>query len=305
MSKPFVSLYVVDRDGSNLTQVLHNASYARHRGSPTIWSATGDEIIYSFVDRWMSIRSVNIDGSGVRELVRSTDSVGTSIGGQRNIAAGAVDCDGSASNLLYFLGGIRDDEWYHTDFFVIDLGSSDSTPLRLTNNSSERHFTLASSPTRPLIVAWAYGDPQASPSNEGSRLEIRDLCQPGVPVVHSWTKAELRLPIDSYVAALAWSSIDLLAAAVRIPGEEEQMYFIDIANPSAVGTAVKIAGAGVGFGEGVENFRAAWSPDGEYFAFMSNGLLYYLDVAAGTFHFVIDPVLDRDVDWRPTWIEQP
>ena len=85
----------------------------------------------------------------------------------------------------------------------------------------------------------------------------------------------------------------------------DNIYVIDLTLEPV--TAVKIIGSGSlsGFGPGVRNHRATWSPDGTQLAFISDYDVYVYDLGENTFTQIASFKLNRDIDWRPTWVKNP
>ncbi|MCP4047946.1 MAG: hypothetical protein GY732_18380 [Gammaproteobacteria bacterium] len=307
-------LYAVDLDGSNPVRVVRRASGFAFPAGAMVWSPDGTRIVWSDLSD-KNFQMVNVNGSNRQEILTSTEEMSLSIGGQRNLAPSGFDCDGESANLLYFLGLIKDDPFNpsyaesYEEFYVLDLDDL-SSPIRLTNNEFERHTSLEVSPDGQFIATWTY-TAGLNWDEPDARLEIRDACEPGLPVVESlsWTAEDLELPDGNlFFARIDWSSMDILAVSGFSDGPGsgdivEDIHLFDLTLESV--KAVKIIGSGMDFGAGVNNRRATWSPDGTQLAFTSDHDVYIYDFLSGLFTQIAWFKLNRDIDWRPTWEANP
>jgi len=307
-------IFAVDVDGSNPDQIVRRASGHPMPAGAMVWSPDGTRIIWSDLT-YANLQMVNVDGSNRQEILAPTDEMMPKIGGQRNLAPSGFNCDvnddgvGEPANLLYFLGLIKDDIWNpsygesYEEFYVLDLDDL-SNPIRLTTNEFERHTTLDVSPDGQFIATWTFDAPGYNWDAPDARLEIRDACQDGLPVISSWTAADLgQTPGYQFYARIDWSSKNLLAVSGFTPGDiKDEIYVVDLDGPVV---ATKLIGAGTDFGAGVQNRRATWSPDGTQLAFTSDHDVYVLDTEGGNFTQIAWFKLNRDIDWRPTWEAEP
>ncbi len=300
----FSDIYVLDADGGNAHKIVRRASNFTPPAMPTTWTSDGTKIIWSERNS-LSLLIVNADGTNKQTLLSPDETMQPWIGGQNNMANSSFACNGSSANLLYFLGAILNEAWWHEDFYVLNLNDPTPIPTRLTHNLYERHTTLAVSPDGKLVATWTVDEPDDGWQSPNSRLEIRDLCQAGLPVLDFWTASDLGLRNgQQFFARIAWSVNDILAVSGHnVEGREDEIYLIDLANGPV--TATKIIGTGMPFGEGVNNRRANWSPDGSILVFSSDYEIHTLDIDTGTINFVIDGVKVRDVDWRDNWVQNP
>jgi len=291
-----LDIYAVDVDGSNPVRIVRPKSgFTWH----TVWSPDGTRIVWSDT-YYRNLQMVNVDGSNRQEILASTDEMipGIVLAPSGFYCKGEDEDEGKPANLLYFLGMIKNVplNWTygesHEDFYVLDLDNL-STPIRLTNNELERHSTLEVSPDGQFIATWTYDAPEGNWDDPDARLEIRDACQYGLPVISSWAAEDLELPNGNlFFERIDWSSKNILAVSGFSDGPDsgditEDIYLIDLGYPvidlDAPVKVEKLIGAGEDFGDGVKNRRATWSPDGTQLAFTSDHDVYILDTESGVF----------------------
>ena len=301
-------VYVVDVGGT-LEKRISRASKFWGQAMPTVWSADATKFIWTPRED-LSIHLSNPDGTGEQIIVPATEEMYPWIGGQRNLAPADRGCDGSSANLLYFLGQFPKRESGMEEMFVVDLDDPGAS-IQLTDNQSERFSTIALSPDGRLIATWAFPSPGHSWS-EGA-LQIRDACDPET-IFYSWTASDLgQVEGFVYFARIDWSVTDLLAVSGHeFPAGDgyDDLWLIDLNVENPVAT--KIIGDGTGFGEGADNRRPTWSPDGTKLAFVSSNQagasdydLCILDTTTGEISNIGRVGEVRDLDWRSTWAATP
>jgi WD40 repeat protein len=309
-----LDIYAVDVDGSNPVRIVRPKSGFTWA---TVWSPDGTRIVWSDT-YYKNLQMVNVDGSNRQEILASTDEMTLGIVPTPSGFDCSVNDDGVSqpqpANLLYFLGMIWTYGERHEDFYVLDLDNL-STPIRLTNKPLERHSTLEVSPDGQFIATWTYDAPEGNWDDPDARLEIRDACGSGLPVIKSWAAEDLELPNGNlYFERIDWSSKNILAVSGFSDGPDsgditEDIYLIDLGYPvihlDAPVKVEKLIGAGEDFGDGVNNRRATWSPDGTLLAFTSDHDVYILDTESGAFTQIASFKMNRDIDWRPTWKAEP
>jgi Tol biopolymer transport system component len=297
-------IYAVDVDGSNPVRIVRRASPF---GAVMVWSPDGTRIVWSSHYFW-NLQMVNVDGSNRQEILAPTEEMMPWILGMRNLAPSGFYCkgegedEGKPANLLYFLGLTKDEGIdVYEEFYVLDLDNL-STPTRLTNDF-ERHTTLDVSPNGQFIATWTYDAPDGNWDDPDARLEIRDACQDGLPVISSWTAYDLgQVPGYQFFSRIDWSSTNFLAVSGWNRDVDDEIYLIDLDGPVI---ATKLIGADTPFGAGVNNRRATWSPDGTQLAFTSDHDVYVYDFISEVFTNVAWFKTNKDIDWRPTWKAEP
>jgi len=311
-----LDIYAVDVDGGNPVRIVSRASGFPMSAGATVWSPDGTRIVWSDIS-YKNLQMVNVDGSNRQEILAPTEEMWPYIGGQRNLAPSGFDCDidgdgfGESANLLYFLGlmitnPLNPLEDANEEFFVLDLDDLSVSPIRLTHDTDGelvRHSTLDVSPDGQFIATWSTYDPEGDFWDPDARLEIRDACQDGLPVISSWTADQLgQVPGYQFFARIDWSSTNVLAVSGHNHDVDDEIYLIELDGSV---TADKLIGTGMVFGEGVNNRRATWSPDGTQLAFTSDHDVYVYDFVKNTFTQIASFKLNRDIDWRPTWVKNP
>jgi hypothetical protein len=311
-----LDIVAIDADGGNPTQVVRNASGHPMSAGPTVWTADGARIVWSDLS-YSNLQMVDADGSNRLEILTATNEVQYKIGGQRNLAPSGFDCDGNEASLLYFLARLTDvpgdfsDSNVQEEFFVMDLNDLAVPPVRLTTDEVNRHTTLDVSPDGQFIATWTFQGDGMNYDDPEARFEIRDACAEGLPVLSSWTAEDLQLPDGNlYFARIDWSVEDILAVSGFSDGPDsgdlvEDIHLIDLFPESGAVKVEKIIGSEMPFGDGVNNRRATWSPDGTQLAFTSDHDVYILDTLTGDIAPVAWFKLNRDIDWRPTWVADP
>jgi WD40 repeat protein len=310
-----LDIYAVDVDGGNPVRIVRRASGFPTSAGATVWSPDGTRIVWSDIS-YKNLQMVNVDGSNRQEILAPTEEMWPYIGGQRNLAPSGFDCDidgdgfGESANLLYFLGlmitnPLNPLEDANEEFFVLDLDDLSVPPIRLTHDTDGelvRHSTLDVSPDGQFIATWTYTSGENWDAAD-AQLELRDACQAGLPVIASWTAADLgQVPGYQFFARIDWSSANVLAVSGHNHEVDDEIYLIDFDGSV---TAEKLIGTGMVFGEGVNNRRATWSPDGTQLAFTSDHDVYVYDFGENTFTQIASFKLNRDIDWRPTWVKKP
>lgn len=299
------NLFVFEEDGVRNQIIVERASGKLYNTLPLTWSPDGSKIIWVDGEPG-TINMSNPDGSDEQVILPFDGVIVPHFGGIRNIASTGIDCSGNPANHLYFQARISTDEDWVADFYFLDLNALPSTPVRLTESGGKNFQSIMMSPAGTEIATWTHELADGDHRNPNARLEIRDLCGVGLPVIFSLTASDLGLPLGSQIHETSWSVDGLLAVAVDFPPNyDHDIYLIDMNVAPSSMHAVKIIGAGTGIGDGLENTRARWTPDGKTLVFVSDfHSMYSLDIETGIVELLHNSgTVIRDIEWRPNWVK--
>lgn len=239
-------LMVMDADGTNQRVVLagsRNVRRGAHDFASPDWSPAGDRIVFgATVDGQRGLYVINVDGSGLRLLVRRNSP-------QTPAPAWSPALPGGTTAIAYHDLAVGETL---TDIFLVDPDTPTPVPLRLTNTPAlaETSVTWSPSGTKLAVVVgapgvWALYDFAAGTydlqQHAGPLASAHLVYQP------AWSKTDETL--------VAWS----VASAV---GELSDIWIVDLDNPASPWKLTATAAAG--------ERRPTWSPDDSRIIYMAN-----------------------------------
>ena len=285
-------IYVMDIDGSN-TRKLGGGKQEDTRN--VAWFPDGSGVVWT--ERRFHGNSVE---ARIKYWDRNTDSVSIVftpttlvdpwLGDNDTIETAIDGCGGTDQRLVYFLPNSK------TVPDIVSFDVDNSSSLNVVAVDPNLGFGgLAVSKDGLLLATFTIShiDPTAP-----ARLEIRNICAEGAPILWSWTVDELGISSDNWIHMneMDWSHDFRLAVAQ----ENEDIWLIDPFPLSGTVTAERLTGPGTEFGVGVAQVSPTWSPDNSLIAFGSEGVIYTIDVSSREINQVSDKQVYQ-VDWRDNW----
>lgn len=289
-------LVIIDINGNNVNKLVRRAG-----ARPVTWLSDDSGILWVDGSNH-SIRFVSADGNQVSTLFAATNDVDPYTSEWDSLAT-STRCD-SSSEFAYFIGRdlANDNE---PDLYAINLDGS-SQVVNLLDDSSLGHSGIAISSDGHLLATYTFPNAEDDGGLLNGRLELRDLCDPNLGVLFSWTKTDLG--INRWIDTIDWSGDGQLAYSTV----NEDVWVMD---PfplvgSAADTVKRLTGPGSPSKFGVDEIEqsVSWSPDGTQVAFVSSGSrrgvrqVYTVNVDTGVVTQVGGKwVYANAVDWRNSW----
>lgn len=309
---------LMDVEGGSFTRVIKNEI---KKSVSSAWLAEGDAIVWkdNLADQ---IKLTTPDGVDLAVLVQETDDL--RLDSRPDSIDSVVDSCGTGSSIVYL--SVRDNS---TTF---PSGSSDLSSVnpfdpgsyqQLTFTTGVRTDSIAVSRDGSLVARWQRDSEDAL----NVWLEIRDLCEPGLPILWAWTATELGLQDGDQALFMDWSVDGILAISTRnwfnSEGEggidDENIWLIDLFPPGGSSSvlASRLTGAGglIHDDSKLTSASPTWSPDGKFLAFHTtlrrgkrrleaDKWIYVYDLETGELS-EISEVWVSAIDWRNNWTPQP
>jgi len=298
-----VGVYSIESDGSDQTLLTGSKSFGA-------WALS-----------WLP------DGSGVVFTERTTS------GRKESRSIQYVDRNGTNSSTVFTANGIADPykaEWDTIEATVDGCGLSEAAQILFIDHSDVAIYSvelgnlssfkevaasantnfsgIAVSKDGKVLATFTWPQGEGVSSLEG-RLEIRDLCSAGAPVLWSWSLEQLGMPavppnVPWWIDTIDWSYDNRLA----VTRANEDVWLIDPFPSAGPVVAIRLTGEGTGFGVGTIEQSVNWVPDGRSIVFVSHQTagdgIYSIDVETGAVTFIGQRTA-RTLDWRDNWTPNP